>query len=129
MQVPATADPETNRFLSICGTGFNGIALFRDIQANPVLFPNPAAADFVSWVEEVYGDFGTADPPAWNPEQLEYDVQVMGTAPDGKPVVFSARPAQDGGFDWHTFDLVLNAEVPGDVPAGLAPAAPFGLVP
>ena len=70
-------DPETTRFLSICGgKSFNGIALFEDIKANPAGFPAPAAANFTAWVKDVYGDFGTADPPSWNPEQLEYNVEI-----------------------------------------------------
>jgi type VI secretion system Hcp family effector len=112
LQPPANSDAETTRFLSICsGRSFNGIALYRDIVASPALFPAPAAANFVAWVQQVYGDFGLSDPPAWNPEQLEYDVQILGTTPDAKTAVFSAEPAQDGGFDWHTFDLLPNAQL------------------
>ena len=121
LQPPGAPDAETTRLLSICsGRSFNGIALYRDIQANPGLFPAPAAADFVAWVQDVYGDFGTTDPPAWNPEQLEYSVEIQGTLPNGQTGVFSAEPAQDGGFDWHTFDLIPNQQVP----AGSPPAAP-----
>ena len=79
LQPPAALDAETTRLLSICsGRSFNGIALFKDIQANPALFPDPSAASFVEWVQNVYGDFGLADPPAWNPEQLEYSIRDPG---------------------------------------------------
>jgi hypothetical protein len=124
LQPPAALDAETIRFLSVCsGRTFDGIALYRDIQANPGLFPAPAAANFVAWVQDVYGDFGVSDPPAWNPVQLEYDVQILGTTPDGNSAVFSAEPAQDAGFDWHTFDLIPNAHLaPGDEAA--VPPAP-----
>jgi len=113
---PAAADAETTRFLSVVtGRSFNGIALYRDILANPVAFPAPAAGDFTAWVKETYSDFGLTDPPAWNPEQLEYNVQIQGTLPDGKAGIFSATPAQDGGFDWHTFDLIPGAQIGADV--------------
>lgn len=109
LQPPGTQDAETTRLLSICGgRSFDGIALYQDVKAHPGAFPAPAAANFVAWVQDVYGDFGTADPPAWNPEQLEYNIEIQGTLPDGQTGVFSADPAQDGGFDWHTFDLIPN---------------------
>jgi len=92
-----------------------------DAIDNPGAFPAPAAAEFVAWVQDVYRDFGLTDPPSWNPEQLEYDVQIQGTLPNGQTAVFSAEPAQDGGFDWHTFDLIPHPA--GDL--GNVPAAPM----
>jgi type VI secretion system Hcp family effector len=35
----------------------------------------------------------------------------LGTTPDGNQAVFFAAPAQDGGFDWHAFDLIPDAKV------------------
>lgn len=107
LQTPDSPDAETIRFLSICqGRNVNGIALYADIKANPSYLAAPVFGDFVKWAEEVFGAFGLEDPPAWDPQKLEYSVEIEGTLPNGATAIFSAEPAQDAGFDWHTFDLI-----------------------
>ena len=114
LEAPDAADAETIRFLSVCeGRSFNGIALYADIKANPASFPAPVFAEFVKWAEEVFGAFGLEDPPAWDPQKLEYSVEIEGTLPNGATAIFSAEPAQDAGFDWHTFDLIRTQAQPG----------------
>lgn len=42
--------------------------------------------------------------PAWRPERLEYDVEVVATRPDGSLGVLAAVPDREATFDWFAFD-------------------------
>lgn len=132
-EATAHDEPETQRFLSICaGRALDGVALYFAIKKNdpdlqaPPLTMSPAVRDgFVSWVEDVFGPLAERDagrdkdPETWDPLRLEYNVEVEATLPGGAGAVFSAQPARDGGFDWHSFSLVSA-----NAPAAPAPDAP-----
>lgn len=111
--VPSPNDPETLRFAAVCaGHALDGAALFSAIKNSPATLP-PAPAgvfeDFVAWIQEVFGEIGSADPTTWNPQQIEYAVSLHGDLPAGGTGIFSVEPAYDGGFEWHAFDLDSSA--------------------
>jgi hypothetical protein len=112
---------ETRRFLSICaGNALDGVALYLAVKRNDPVLQTPALTigptvqgAFVNWVEDVFGPLAERvdedrdkDPETWDPLRLEYNVAVEATLADGSKAVFSAQPARDGGFDWHTFSLI-----------------------
>ena len=112
-------DPQAVRFLAICsGRAIDGLKLFDAARsARPVLpaqqnltaaehaLVDAALARFIVWVEETFGELNVADPVAWNPERLEYSLDLLATAPDESSLVFSATPAADGTLDWSAFDV------------------------
>jgi hypothetical protein len=73
----------------------------------------------VQWVRDVHGALGTADPPSWKPDRLEYDVKLAATTPDGRAVALAAYPGRFGEFDWYSFDQLG----PGDRVPEREPAA------
>ena len=73
----------------------------------------------VQWVRDVHGALGTADPPSWKPDRLEYDVKLAATTPDGRAVGLAAYPGRFGEFDWYSFDQLG----PGDRVPEREPAA------
>jgi hypothetical protein len=115
LKLPANADPDTVRFLSICsGRATDGVALFRALQSGAATPPAPAGtlADFQAWVTDVFGDIGTADPVTWNPNVINYEVKAEGTLPSNTAGEFTATPARDGAFDWFAFDLASQTTTP-----------------
>ena len=115
IKLPANADPDTVRFFSICnGRATDGVALFSALQSGAATPPAPGTtlADFQSWVKEVFGDIGIADPVTWNPNVINYELQAEGTLPGNTSGEFTATPARDGAFDWYAFDLVSQAQTP-----------------
>jgi hypothetical protein len=79
-----------------------------------------AVQSLMTWVQEVFGAFGTEDPAAWQPGRLEHALQVS----QSDSVVLSAEPSRDGELDWHSFDLTggvpvtpnkVTAVIPGHV--------------
>lgn len=119
-------DHEAIQFLRVCaGRVIDGVALYeawqlseREVPSNPVI-PDPnkknkvkeALEELEKWILEVFGAIGQQDPPAWQPERLEYGVEVVSIAEVvGAPgtkmnIVLPAYPGRDGDFDWHAFDL------------------------
>lgn len=113
--LPANADPDTARFVSICGgRAIDGVALFRALQSGAATpsAPPGALASFQAWVTEVFGDIGVADPTTWNPNVINYEVKAEGTLPSNTTGEFTATPARDGAFDWFAFDLVSQSRNP-----------------
>ena len=109
LKLPANADPDTVRFFSICGgRATDGVALFSALQSGAATPPAPGStlADFQTWVKDVFGDIGIADPATWNPNVINYELQAEGTLPSNTSGEFTATPARDGAFDWYAFDLV-----------------------
>ncbi len=115
IKLPANADPDTARFFSICGgRATDGVALFSALQAGAATPPAPGStlSDFQSWVKDVFGDIGIADPITWNPNVINYELQAGGTLPSNTSGEFTATPARDGAFEWYAFDLVSQAQTP-----------------
>jgi hypothetical protein len=106
-------DRAAARFRQLCaGRAIDGVALYQAATASSPpsslnqLAPAGSAARravdaLTAWAHELLGELGTSDPPAWRPDRLEYDVELL-TA-DNR--VLAAQPSQDGGLDWHAFDL------------------------
>lgn len=115
----AVTDQETARFLAVCtGRAIDGVALYGDALASLPALPPTLAVDathegavvsalqnFLIWVREVFGAFGAQDAPTWNPERLEYGVEVVSSIAAGGTAVLSAYPDQDGDFEWYSFDF------------------------
>ncbi len=128
------ADVESSRFRSVVsGRVTDGHKLFvaaaaaaPNLPVTPVVAPaqqgvvKNALAKFIAWVRDLYGSLGTADPTAWVPERLEYDLQATAPLPDGSHGVYSAHPDRDAEFDWYTFDLNSRSTSPS---TGQPPAA------
>lgn len=77
-----------------------------------------ALQQLLDYIDAVYGDIGEADAPGWRAERLEYDVDVQARQADGQVLRFDAEPGADGGFDWHSFDVLSRREAsPQDGPA------------
>ena len=120
----AAHDPVLARFLRVCaGRAIHGVTLYQAYLATrPALPPAPAVDPtrqaavgsalerLVEWVRAVYGELGTADPPAWRPERLEYDVRVRAMTPAGSAVTLAAYPGRFGDFDWYAFDQLGPGE-------------------
>ena len=118
-------DPETLRFLAVCaGRTLNGYALFllgEGIAAgsasvpgnitdpNEVLQVEAALARLVERVRLVFGAVGTSDPSTWQPERLEYALEVVGIDPSGAGhVTHDAHPDSDGEYEWFSFDATAR---------------------
>jgi hypothetical protein len=110
-------DLEAARFHSLCfGRAIDGVAVYRAASAGLPLLPAPSlgtsgsAVDasgsaMVSWAQELYGQIGRGDPPAWQPERLEYRLAAVASAPDAGTATLDADPGTSGAFDWFAFDL------------------------
>ncbi len=120
----AVHDPALARFLRVCaGRAMHGVRLYQAYQATqPALPPAPAVDParqaavhaalerLVQWVQAVYGELGTTDPPAWRPERLEYNAQIAAITPAGSAVTLTASPGRFGEFDWYSFDQLGPGE-------------------
>jgi hypothetical protein len=129
-----TGDREAARFLQVCaGRSIDGYAAYAAASLDLPLLPSAAlgspataaavttaAVALVTWVRQVYGGAGVADPPAWRPERLEYRLSTLATAPDGGTVTLAAHPGRSGAFDWYTFDRAATTR-------GTATTEPIGL--
>jgi hypothetical protein len=116
-------DLDSVRFRSILSERVtDGYSLFLAASASaPNLPPAPAVdptkqqivktalVKFLAWVRDVYGQLGAADPPAWAPERLEYQLDAIAPLSDGGQAVFAANPDRDAEFDWYTFDLTARS--------------------
>ncbi len=112
-------DREALRFLQVIAErGTHGVKLFLaadnaapNLPDQPALRPadeevvREALEQVRAWVRDTLGMVGHEDAPAWNPERLEYDLQVIGQKPNGDPVVLSAHPDRHGQFEWYAFDV------------------------
>ncbi len=112
-------DLEAVRLLRICaGRAVDGVAVYEAYTSSSTFSLPPSIADpnqqdavrkalgdLKTWVEEVYGDIGLSDAAAWQPEYLEYAVDVIGTRNALTTNIFSAYPGRDGAFEWHAFSL------------------------
>lgn len=115
----------------------DGVALYRDAAAAAPDLPDAltsapneippgargavalALGELIEYVERVYEAVGAADAPAWRPDRLEYDLDVVATEGDGQ-AIFDAEPSSDGAFDWFAFDLRRREpRGPGETPPGI----------
>lgn len=97
------------------GRSLDGITLYLTARATLPALPPPAVEpsresevrgaleEFVSWAEEVYGAFGSSDPPAWTPERLEYAASAAASANDAI-IPLTINPGRGGELDWYSFD-------------------------
>lgn len=127
----AMADEATARFLRICGgRATDGVSLLEAANRSRPLPPDvpPLTPDSVAqvlpvvgalraWADDVFGGIEAFDPPAWNPEHLEYSLEAVATLPTGSAAALSVTPRHDGALDWSSFDLQ-----PG-TPGGVVPGA------
>ena len=115
--------PEARFARVVGGRSCDGLMLVRDAVATapdlPVTLTTPpddvppaqrasviaALADLTAHVERVYESVGEVDAPAWRPDRLEYDLDVVASDAEGGTLTFDAEPSSDGSFDWYAFDL------------------------
>jgi hypothetical protein len=85
------ADRAGARFHAVCrGRTIDGFAIYCAAKQKQSLLPaaasggtaetnklTKAANGLLVWVAGVYGDVGLADPPAWQPERLEYRLSAI----------------------------------------------------
>lgn len=135
-----SADEEGVRFQSVVqGRAVDGVAVYLAArQSLPQPPPAPAVPggqrtavlsalqQLVDWVAQVHGSVGTGDAPSWNPERLEYEVDVFAAAPEG-PLRLTARPDRSAEFDWYSLDLAGPAAEA--LPAGQAASSTSSIVP
>jgi hypothetical protein len=125
-------DQEAIRFLHVCaGRAIDGVALYEaHAQSSTFTLPSSitsanqqdavmkALYDLKDWVQEIYGEIGFADAAAWQPERLEYAVDVIGTMNAQTTNVLSAYPGHDGAFEWHAFALQQESATLAGIPPG-----------
>jgi len=88
--LPVDADAKTRRFFALfAGKVMDGVALYFALQQGTAI-PDGAQAvlpSFQAWVEELLGTLKPKTPrleaPAWQPELLEYKLEVLASAGDG----------------------------------------------
>jgi hypothetical protein len=104
----AFIDADTQRFLNACkGHALDGLAILENSPGVP-----PVKSDimelFSKWVKEVYGILPATEasqPVSWNPERLEYGVEVYSTAPRGGISLLSAGLHSDRDLGWSSFTV------------------------
>lgn len=130
-------DQEQARFLRVCaGRAIDGVAVYAALEdlvasAGDQGFRR-ALERFSEWVRQVWGPPGadsTADPPAWRPERLAYEAEVVVTTPDDEPGVLAARPNAEGGLDWYSLDLRPGGTVDPSTPRGQAESFQWRMLP
>jgi hypothetical protein len=140
LKVYRLRDKEAVQFLRVCaGRALDGVAVYQAYQGSAFSLPGSvtdvgkrasattALNNLMTWIQDVFGEIGQQDPPAWKPDRLEYGVEVFGTIEGmvGTTKIkqnnrLSAYPGRDGDFDWHAFDLeedqvTVNGMSPGAV--------------
>jgi hypothetical protein len=133
LQLASAPDQDRARFQRVCaGRAIDGIALHDAIQLALPNDPDPVASlpnaeqvkarsaltDFETWIGELFDAIGASDAPAWRPERLSYDAEVIVTRPTGGIGVLGASPGREADFDWFAFD-----ERPAAGTGSAAPAA------
>ena len=121
-------DHAAARFLQVVShRAMDGLALFEAAKAAAPQLPDQPAVDpskeeaargaltkLFEWIREVWGDFGSNDSPHWNPERLEYAVNLVAAAPNLEATTIRAQPGGDGNLCWHALDAGNAA--PGGIP-------------
>lgn len=119
LAAPPAADAMATRFYRVCAPrSFNGVTLFTASRQNPPVLPPGVAIDpasaaavtgaqktFAAWVSDAFGNIGSADPEAWQPDRLEYEFSIATRTNSGDRFDFDARPELDGAIDWHELDV------------------------
>ena len=129
LAAPTTGDASVDRFnpldpasqelvrlaLGTVGDGYQAYELAQsgafEAGREPVEELQPAVtaalAEFLTWATELYGDIGFADPTAWVPRELGFNVQADFEL-DGVAGKLDAYPDADGTLDWGSFDVVTE---------------------
>jgi hypothetical protein len=118
---PPADDLDARRvYLVSAGRSFDGVALYQASLGIPVSLPvtvvlppavipavNAAQEAFAGWVQSVFGEVGTTDPDAWQPERLEYTASLLAPDADGNEQALElvAGSSADGTFEWYAFSL------------------------
>jgi hypothetical protein len=110
-------DPHAARLRTLwSGRAVDGLAVYLAAKASLPVLPPPAVPpamaprvrtalqSLVTWVEQVFGGFEAADPPAWQPERLEYGARIYAGDPAGGVVSFDADPGRRAELEWYAFD-------------------------
>jgi hypothetical protein len=108
-QLDALADRALAQFLSVCaGRAIDGVALAAAARAALPDLPGgivgQALEQLVVWERSVFGSIARADAPTWNPERLEYGVDVSAMGADSQPIQFDAHAGRHGEFEWYALD-------------------------
>jgi hypothetical protein len=120
------ADPTETRFRAVCtGRAVDGVALYEaaktaqaaheQLPAEPALDASarPVAAKaidaFVQWVDSTWGTLGSGEPPAWDPNRLDYTTTV--SAGD---LALTATPDAEAALNWYAFDRVSGTPPEGE---------------
>jgi hypothetical protein len=119
------------RFLRVCGgRAVDGVSAWEAAEASApdvppeVVLPagedpvpvRDALARFRAWSAGAYGALGRTDAPAWRPDRLDYDVEVLAATPAGGRDRLVARAGPYGEYDWYSFDIA-GAERPDPAPS------------
>ncbi|MEP6733165.1 MAG: hypothetical protein ABJE10_21155 [bacterium] len=118
---PSADDLDAGRVYLVCaGRSFDGVALYQSSRTTPPTLPpgvalspavipavNAAQIAFAGWVQAVFGDVGTTDADAWQPDRLEYAASLLASdANDNEQALeLVAGSSPDGTFEWHAFSL------------------------
>ena len=128
-------DAEALRFLRICaGRAYDGAAILGVAQSGAAILPTraewtPQQVQGLSAagrlldeaMRSVYGSIGFADPSAWSPDRLSFDLSVAATSGPAALDILKASPGRNGEFDWTSFDLATaNGAVPGLAPGPMS---------
>lgn len=116
------------------GRAIDGVAIYLASQQHPSTavpaslsaarraVATTAVARLASWVAEVVGPIGTADPAAWRPSTLDYAVRAFAGNPvvgNAAAVALAGAPDRNGDLAWHAFDADGGA-----IPTGVSAPAP-----
>jgi hypothetical protein len=132
------------RFLRVCGgRAMDGAAARAAAEAAaPGVPPDvalPAGEDpapvadalgeFLDWAAGTHGTLGRADAPAWRPERLDYDLEVLTATPAGGRDRLVAQAGPYGEYDWYSFDAAApeHAEPAPDVHTSHTSLFPTGV--
>ena len=111
-------DEDAHRLLQLAaGRVTHGVRLYLaaeaaapGLPAEPPLGPGDeaevrAALDRLqAWARETVGPIGQADAASWEPERLEYALDVTAREPADDAVTLAAHPDRGGRLEWHAFD-------------------------
>ncbi len=111
-------DEDARRLLQLAaGRVTHGVRLYLaaeaalpGLPADPSLDPGDegdvrtALDQLRAYVRETVGPIGPADAAAWEPERLEYALDVAAREPANDAVTLAGHPDRGGRLEWHAFD-------------------------
>jgi hypothetical protein len=109
---------DTAEFLSLCaGRCVDGVALWQRLRGAPRAAPvavdpadlagvQRAQEAFLTWVREVFGELGDADPKTWVPEVLDHRGGLQSAPLAGQPLEFVVTPGSEGEIETYALDAM-----------------------